>query len=326
MKTVLRLTQTALVLQVLLVVSGSAVRVTGSGLGCPTWPRCTGGSFANTPALGVHGGIEFGNRLLAVVMELVGIALVVACRRAPRSWRRLALVQALVVPIQAVVGGLLVLTGLNPYVLILHFLASFPLVIAAAALLQRVRGTVATPVRRELRLLTGALLASSAAVLVVGTLVTGTGPHAGDQKVARLPFNPRDITQLHADLVFLLVGLTLATVVAARALSAPPVVQRGTTILVGLVVAQGGLGYLQYFTGVPPVLVVLHVLGASLVFTTAAWVHLATRPSLISPRDVAPRDAGPRDAAPRDAGPLLAPPVPAGSPTLASAGGTTTAR
>ena len=112
---VLRLAQLALGLQVLLVVSGAAVRVTGSGLGCPTWPRCTGGSLASTAALGGHGAIEFGNRLLAVGMELVGIALVVAVVRArgPRSWRRLALVQAMVVPLQAVVGGLLVLSGLN---------------------------------------------------------------------------------------------------------------------------------------------------------------------------------------------------------------------
>ena len=298
MKPVLRLAQTALVLQVLLVVSGTAVRVTGAGLGCPTWPRCTGGSLTNTAALGSHGWIEFGNRLLAVVMELVGVALVVACRKAPRSWRRLALVQAAVVPLQAVVGGLLVLTGLNPYVLVLHFLASFPLVAAAVALLQRVRASADTPtvapVRRELRLLTGALVATSAVVLAVGTLVTGTGPHAGDPKVARMPFNPRDITQLHADLVFLLVGLTLATVVAARALAAPPVVQRGTAMLVGLVVAQGGLGYLQYFTGVPPVLVALHVLGATLIFTTAAWVHLATRPALTAGVAAPP----PRAAAP----------------------------
>ena len=298
MKPVLRLAQTALVLQVLLVVSGTAVRVTGAGHGCPTWPRCTGGSLTNTAALGSHGWIEFGNRLLAVVMELVGVALVVACRKAPRSWRRLALVQAAVVPLQAVVGGLLVLTGLNPYVLVLHFLASFPLVAAAVALLQRVRASADTPtvapVRRELRLLTGALVATSAVVLAVGTLVTGTGPHAGDPKVARMPFNPRDITQLHADLVFLLVGLTLATVVAARALAAPPVVQRGTAMLVGLVVAQGGLGYLQYFTGVPPVLVALHVLGATLIFTTAAWVHLATRPALTAGVAAPP----PRAAAP----------------------------
>src|SRR3954451_16516399 len=108
----------------LLVVSGTAVRVTGSGLGCPTWPRCAGGSLTNTAELGAHGYIEFGNRLLAVVMEGVGILLVIAVRRVPhpRAWSRLALVQAAVVPLQAVIGGLLVLSGLNPYVLILHFL------------------------------------------------------------------------------------------------------------------------------------------------------------------------------------------------------------
>ncbi|MGZ6792807.1 MAG: COX15/CtaA family protein, partial [Mycobacteriales bacterium] len=135
-----RLSRLALALQVLLVVSGTAVRVTGSGLGCPTWPRCTGSSLTNTAALGSHGYIEFGNRLLAVVMEGVGIALVLAVRRVPhpRSWSRLALVQAAVVPLQAVIGGLLVLSGLNPYVLILHFLTSFPLVYGAAALLRRV--------------------------------------------------------------------------------------------------------------------------------------------------------------------------------------------
>ena len=278
----LRLSQVALALQVLLVVSGSAVRVTGSGLGCPTWPRCAGGSLTNTAALGTHGAIEFGNRLLAVVMEAVGIALVLAVRRIPhpRTWSRLALIQAAVVPLQAVIGGLLVLTGLNPYVLILHFLASFPLVYGAAALLHAVRddqrqgpslsGHLTQPL---LRPLSAGLLAASSVVLVLGTLVTGTGPHAGDPKVARLPFNPRDVTQLHADGVYLLVGLVFATLLVAW--STP--YRRWGLVMLGLVVAQGGLGYWQYFVGVPPVLVGLHVLGAALVFTTAAWLHLTTR-------------------------------------------------
>ncbi len=120
----------ALVLNVLLVVSGGAVRLTDSGLGCPTWPRCSAGSLTVTPALGIHGGIEFGNRLLGVVLEIVGIGLLaavcVARPRMPRSWRWLAAVQALVVPVQAVVGGVLVLTELNPYVRALDFLVSFP--------------------------------------------------------------------------------------------------------------------------------------------------------------------------------------------------------
>ena len=281
MTLVRRLAQACLALQVLLVVTGTAVRVTGSGLGCPTWPRCTGTSLTNTAELGAHGYIEFGNRLLAVLLEVVGIALVIAVRRVPhpRSWTRLALVQAAVVPLQAVVGGLLVLTGLNPYVLIVHFLASFPLILGAVALLQRVdAGAVpyGVLVRRELRWLTGGLVLASSAVLVVGTLVTGTGPHAGDPKVDRLPFDPRDVTQLHADLVYLLVGLTLATAVAARLAGASRSVVRAVSALVGLIVAQGALGYWQYYNGVPPLAVGLHVLGATLVFTLAAWAHLAT--------------------------------------------------
>ena len=296
--TVLRLSQVALALQVLLVVSGSAVRVTGSGLGCPTWPRCTGGSLTSTAALGTHGAIEFGNRLLAVVMEVVGIALVLAVRKIPhpRLWSRLALVQAAVVPLQAVIGGLLVLSGLNPYVLILHFLTSFPLVYGAAALLHAVRKdrprtsqpwtthpetTHPETTQPLLRPLSAGLIAVSSVVLVLGTLVTGTGPHAGDPKVARLPFNPRDVTQLHADGVYLLVGLVLATVLVAW--STP--YRRWGLVLLGLVVAQGALGYWQYFTGVPPVLVVLHVLGSALVFTTAVWLHLTTR----TRADVPPR-------------------------------------
>src|SRR3954447_16319184 len=173
----------------LLVVSGTAVRVTGAGLGCPTWPRCTGGALANTAALGSHGYIEFGNRLLAVVMEVVGLALVIAVRRYAPQHTRLALVQAAVVPLQAVIGGLLVLSHLNPYVLILHFLTSFPLVFAAAALR---RGRAPPPPPHPLLgLLTAGVVAAVSLVLVLGTLVTGTGPHAGDPKVKRLAVHPR---------------------------------------------------------------------------------------------------------------------------------------
>ncbi len=297
---VLRLAQTAVVLQVVLVVTGTAVRVTGSGLGCPTWPRCTGSSLTNTAALGTHGAIEFGNRLLAVVMEGVGLALVLAVRRVPhpRSWSRLALLQAAVVPLQAVIGGLLVLSGLNPYVLILHFLTSFPLVYGAAALLRRVLDTAPShdprtehgrsdgdPARagsvdhRVVEMLSGALVAASALALVLGTLVTGTGPHAGDPTVSRLPFNPQNVTQLHADAVYLLAGLTLATALAAWRTP-----YRSAVLgLVALLVAQGGIGYWQYFTGVPPVLVGLHVLGATLVFTTAAWLHETARARAAAP-------------------------------------------
>lgn len=281
---VLRLAVAALLLNVLLVATGAAVRLTGSGLGCPTWPRCTAGSLVNTPELGAHGFIEFGNRLLAVALEVVGVLLLLAIRRAsprlPRSWSRLAAVQVLVVPLQAALGGILVLTKLNPWVLIGHFLVSFPLLFAAAVLVRRaVDGPAARRgplVRPELRRLTGALLLSTTLVLVVGTLVTGTGRHAGSPEVRRLPFDPRSVTQLHADAVFLLVGLTLATAVAARALGAPAGVRAATRALVALELAQATLGYVQYARGTPPLLAGVHVLTAAVVFAAAAWAHVST--------------------------------------------------
>lgn len=268
-----RLAFSALALQMVLVVTGTAVRVTGSGLGCPTWPRCTGSSLTNTAELGGHGYIEFGNRLLAVVMELIGITLVLAVRRVRPEWTRLALVQAAVVPLQALIGGLLVLSGLNPYVLIVHFLVSFPLVLAAAVLVHRVTGgSVEHPLTRQLG--TGALAAVSA-VLALGTLVTGTGPHAGDPKVDRLPFNPRDLTQLHADAAYLLLGLVVALVIVTP-------LKRWALVLLALVIAQGVVGYTQYFHGVPALLVGIHVGLATCVFTTAAWLLLLARPPVRS--------------------------------------------
>ncbi len=293
---VLRLAVAALLLNVLLVATGAAVRLTGSGLGCPTWPRCTSGSLVNTPELGAHGYIEFGNRLLAVGLEVVGVLLLLAVRRSsvrlPPSWSRLAAVQVLVVPLQAVIGGILVLTHLNPYVLIGHFLVSFPLLLAAAVLVRRALdgpGPRVLLARPELRWLTGALLLSTTLVLVAGTLVTGTGPHAGSVAVPRLPFDPRSVTQLHADAVFLLVGLTLATALAARGLGAPPAVRTAVRALVVLEVAQAALGYLQYFTGTPPLLAGVHVLTAAVVFATAAWAYLSTSGRAPHEADDAPR-------------------------------------
>lgn len=271
MRLVQRLALSTLALQMVLVVTGGAVRVTGSGLGCPTWPRCTGGSLTNTAEQGVHGFIEFGNRALAVVVEVVAVLLVLAVRRHAREHTRLALVQAAVVPIQAVIGGLLVLSDLNPYVLILHFLASFPLILAAAVLVRRLHpGGHTVPLARQLG---AAMIAASAAVLALGSLVTGTGPHAGDPDVERLPFDPREITQAHADAVFLLVGLTLAALLVCW--STP--LRRWVLGLVALLLGQAGLGYWQYFHGVPPLAVALHMAGATAVFTGSVWFFLSAR-------------------------------------------------
>jgi cytochrome c oxidase assembly protein subunit 15 len=267
-----RLAVSALVLQMVLVVSGAAVRVTNSGLGCPSWPQCSSSSLTATSALGVHGAIEFGNRTLAVLMEAVGVLLFLAVRRHAPQWKRLALVQALVVPLQAVIGGVLVLTDLNPYVLIVHFLTSFPLVYCAAWLLRELDGDT-PPVLPPLRAVSQLLVLSSAAVLVIGTLVTGTGPHAGDPDVERLPFNPLTVTRLHTDAVYVLVGLVLAALV----LTWGTPLRRWALLLAALVVGQGALGYWQYFHGVPPFAVAVHVAGATAVFATAVWLQLSSR-------------------------------------------------
>jgi cytochrome c oxidase assembly protein subunit 15 len=297
-----RLAVTSLALQMTLVVTGSAVRLSGSGLGCPSWPRCTASSLTNTSALGGHGVIEFGNRVFGVLLEVAAVLLVLAARRwAPRH-TRLALVQPLFVPVQAVIGGLLVLSGLNPYVLILHFLASFPLLFAAALLVRRLRDeqTARPAVDPLVRKLGGAMVAAAGLVLVLGSLVTGTGPHAGDRDVTRLPFDPREITQLHADGVFLLVGLSLATLLVAWR---GPLRGWAATV-VALLAGQAALGYVQYFHGVPALLAGMHVGGATLVFTAATWLFLLAAPA-------APSDAPPPRTAP---------------PTPARAAGTTTAR
>lgn len=292
-----RLATAALVLNVVLVVSGGAVRLTGAGLGCPSWPRCTDASWVSTPALGMHGSIEFGNRLVGVALELVGLALIVAVLRArprvPNSWRWLALVQTLVVPAQAAIGGILVLTEINPYVRTLHFLVSFPIMLAAAALLRRTRDgtstrTVLVPPRA--RWLTTGLLAVASAVVLLGTVVTGTGPHAGDPQAARLPLDPETLTQVHADLVYLLLGLAAATAVLARMVRAPRRVRRGIAMTLALLLAQGVVGYVQYYTGVPPILVGLHMLGAALLFTAVAWVHLSTTGPAHPPGEQPPRN------------------------------------
>ena len=266
-----RLAWSALVLQMVLVVTGALVRVTGSGLGCPAWPQCTSDSLTSTAELGLHGVLEFGNRLLAVLMEAVGVVLVLVVRRHAPQWTRLALVQALVVPLQALIGGLLVLSDLNPYVLIAHFLASFPLIYAAAALLRRVLGPAPTP-PALLRPLGALLVLGAAAVLVMGTLVTGTGPHAGDPDVERLPFDPVSVTRLHTDAAYVLVGLTLALLVVTWASSW----RRWALALAGLVLAQGALGYWQYFHNVPAAAVAVHVGLATLVFTVVTWVQVSS--------------------------------------------------
>jgi cytochrome c oxidase assembly protein subunit 15 len=274
-----------------LVVTGAAVRLTGSGLGCPTWPRCTADSDTTTAEMGVHGLIEFGNRLLTVV--LVGIALacfVAALVEQPRrrSLILLALAIGLGIPAQGVVGGVTVLTHLNPWVVGLHFLLSMALVAGAYALWTRTAegdGSAESLVPLPLRHLARLTALAGAAVIVLGVIVTGSGPHAGDENAKRNGLDPQTVSQAHADLVFLLIGLSVALWFALRAVQAPPAAVRAAGLLVLVELAQGLVGFVQYFTHLPVLLVGFHVLGATLVWIAIlATLHsLRTRPVPAAP-------------------------------------------
>ncbi|MGR6964926.1 COX15/CtaA family protein [Geodermatophilus sp. URMC 61] len=260
-----------------IIVTGGVVRLTGSGLGCPTWPRCTEESFVTTPELAGHGVIEFGNRLLTFVLTAVAVALLVAVFRSPRrDLRPLAVLAFLGIPAQAAIGGVTVLTGLNPWTVAVHFLVSVVLTALATVLWLRSRepGVGQPLVRRPLALLVGGIAAVTAAVLVLGTIVTGSGPHSGDVDENDVPtgdrmgFDIELVSQLHADVVFLLVGLTIALLVALYATDAPGRVRRAARDVLVIQLLQGVVGFVQYFTHLPVVLVLLHMLGAVLV---TAW-------------------------------------------------------
>jgi heme a synthase len=266
------------VANVAIVVTGGAVRLTDSGLGCPTWPRCTDESYTTTAEMGVHGVIEFGNRLLTFVVAAVAVAGVVAAWRHRGRLRWLSVAIFLGIPAQGVVGGLTVLTDLNPWVVGLHFLASIA-VIAVAYAFWRSAGPPAppAPVPPSLRLLGWVLAVASAAVLVVGTWVTGSGPHSGDHGAARNGLDPETISQVHADLVFLLIGLTVAAWLALRAMGLR-VAARAAAVLLAVELGQGLIGFVQYLTDLPVVLVGAHMLGACLVWLATLSVVWALRP------------------------------------------------
>ncbi|MGY1638332.1 heme A synthase [Geodermatophilus sp. SYSU D00742] len=263
-----------------IVVTGGAVRLTGSGLGCPTWPRCTDESFVATPELAGHGAIEFGNRLLTFVLAAVAIATVVAVfRSARRDLRGLAVLAFLGIPAQALLGGVTVLTGLNPWTVAAHFLVSSVLVAVTTVLWLRSRepGVGRLLVRRPFALLVTGIGVATAAVLVLGTVVTGSGPHSGDPGAGRTGFDPELVSQLHADSVFLLLGLTIALLVALHATDSPGRVERAARDLLVVQLLQGVVGYVQYFTELPITLVLLHMLGAVLVTAFTARLVWSVR-------------------------------------------------
>ncbi|MFV2110748.1 heme A synthase [Micromonospora sp. LOL_025] len=277
-----RLALASIIANVGIVVTGGAVRLTASGLGCPTWPRCTDDSYVTTSEMGVHGVIEFGNRLLTFAVGVIALAVLVAVLlHLPRRRELIPLAVAVLfgIPAQAVVGGITVLTNLNPWVVGLHFLASMLVIAAAYALWRRIKdpaGPAVAVVPAPLRTLATLTTVVSAAVLVIGTWVTGSGPHAGDQGAARNGLDPETISQVHADGVFLLVGLSVALVFAFRAVGARRAA-RAAVVLVAVELGQGVIGFVQYFTNLPALLVGAHMLGSCLVLLATLSVQWSTR-------------------------------------------------
>jgi cytochrome c oxidase assembly protein subunit 15 len=274
-----------LVAQVGIVVTGGLVRLTGSGLGCPTWPRCTDTSLAPTvdQVEGVHKYIEFGNRTLTGVLLVVAVASVVLVwRSAPRRAMRTAAVAVLVgVLLQAVLGGVTVLLGLHPATVSAHFLVSM-LLVAAASYLWFARHEGPAPPRPLVPPLVTRLAwgttAVGAVVLMLGTVVTGSGPHSGDaDEPARYGFDARTVSWLHADVVMLFLGLVVATWLAARLTSESTSSARAWLVVLGVSLAQGLVGYVQYFTGLPEAVVLVHMLGASLLVVALTHGVLALR-------------------------------------------------
>ena len=270
-----------LVFQTGIVLTGATVRITGSGLGCPTWPECTYGSYV--PVAGqaegaFHAWIEFGNRLLTFLLLFAAVAVVIyAIRKARRDllWR--ALLQVLGIFGQGVIGGITVLTDLNPLAVASHFILSIFLIAGAVSIVARGRTPLISirPTELKVKVLARAQVLLTFVVIVIGTLVTGSGPHAGDLDVPRLNLDERAISWLHADAVIALLGVSLALLVLSEI---SPETKRRVKIFFAVTLVQGLIGYLQYVLGLPELLVIVHVLGSTLVWIASwrIWLSITT--------------------------------------------------
>jgi len=269
-----------LALQTIIVGTGGAVRLTGSGLGCPTWPRCTDESYVVTPEMGIHGLIEFGNRLLTFVLVIGALLLFLAVLRTVGSGRGLVLPALLIgfgIPAQAVVGGITVLTQLNPYVVGLHFVVSIGLVALSTLLVWRVHHPVAE--RADLvpagtRIVAWHVAVLALVTILIGIVTTGSGPHAGDSGAARNGLDTELMQHVHSWPAYVMFGLTLVLLYLVRRV---PEVRRYALLLFGAELVQIGVGVLQARTGLPAGLVAAHMLLACLITAAATAVILSTR-------------------------------------------------
>jgi heme a synthase len=280
-----RLAVVSLVMVVLIVVTGAAVRLTGSGLGCADWPDCSTGHL--TPPLQFHSLVEFGNRMVTVLLTIVvAVTFIASLRRRPfrrdLAWLSAGLIGGVL--LEAVMGGIVVYTKLNPYLVMVHFLAALPLVVDAVVLLHRcsrdyAAGTGRRLVARPIVLLGRGLVVLLTLVLAAGAATTGAGPHAGSAQgqlaAKRIPVPLRDMAELHSSLALLLVGVALSLAVALHAIDVPERVRRAARILVVTLVAQAAVGYTQYFTHLPAGLVEIHVIGATVLVVGVVQFLLA---------------------------------------------------
>jgi cytochrome c oxidase assembly protein subunit 15 len=261
-------------LQGALIVTGGAVRLTGSGLGCPTWPECTPGSYTPVPnqAEGqLHAWIEFGNRLLTFVLLFTALAVVIIAFRSSknaitkRRVRALAALQILGILGQGLLGGITVLTGLHPATVAAHFLLSIFLISGAISLRYEMIGIIKQAPTGLIASLIPILIWLTLIVIIVGTIVTGSGPHAGDADAKRFGFDPKALSWLHADFVIALLVLTTLLWLLIRQTNAN-LLTRKIQIFLLIVISQGLIGYIQYATGLPELVVGFHLLGAALVW------------------------------------------------------------
>lgn len=290
-----RITLIALIALGLIVVTGAAVRLTGSGLGCSDWPGCHQDQFV--PPLEVHDMVEFVNRAItglvsiAVIIAVLG-ALVRQPRRRDLTWLAAGLVGGVLA--QIVLGGITVLTDLHPAAVQAHFVLSMVIVMNAVVLHHRAGQPDGPPIRlvpAAVARLTAAVVVLSAVAIVAGTVVTGSGPHGGDEEARRFGFAIESVTRVHGVAVMTLLAVTLVLlyfVVGRR--EAPPATAQAAELFLLVGVLQASLGYVQYFTGVPEILVGGHVLGAVLVWVAALRLDLSTRGVLVEDRRALPTE------------------------------------
>ena len=264
-----------------IIVTGGAVRLTASGLGCSEWPRCTPDSYVTTPEMGIHGMIEFGNRLLTFVLAAIAVLMILALlrvRKTHRSLFNMSIVLFLVIPAQAVIGGITVWTDLNPWVVSLHFIVSAIMVSVATFLAHRIgaerraRLTNDHPVRVQdgqsnslTRVCAIVIYVAGWVVLVVGTVVTGSGPHGGDPTAPRHDFDQLLVTRMHAAPVYLMTILAIVVAVMMYRMDTSQRQRRAVWAFIAVIVFQALVGFYQHYNGLPILVVGLHMVGIGLV-------------------------------------------------------------